>query len=114
MDMVLLALQKMRGGELFVKKIPSMRIVDLAHAIAPNIPLKEVGIRPGEKIHEQMITVEDARNTVDAGDFFVVLPYGAPHSEYGKQVPDGFEYSSGMNTQWLSIEDMQNLIRDMD
>ena len=117
-DMVLTALDKMHGGELFVKKIPSMKMTDLARAIAPNASIKEIGIRPGEKIHEQMITKEDAPNTLELKDFYIILPQmqfvGIKH-DYpdAKPVPADFEYHSGNNNQWLTVEEMRQLINDL-
>ena len=114
-EMVLEAIATMHGGELFVKKIPSMKIVDLATAIAPDLKIKEVGIRPGEKIHEQMITKEDAPNTIEFKDYYIILPqmsfsgikYDYPNS---KPVAQNFEYHSGNNDRWLSVDDMRKLI----
>lgn len=117
-DMVLYAIENMIGGELYVRKIPSMKMPDLAKAIAPDLPLKEIGIRPGEKIHEVMITKEDARNTIEFDKYFIVQPEldwwnpGKKHSD-GKPVPADFEYSSGTNTQWLTVEDMRKLINEL-
>jgi UDP-N-acetylglucosamine 4,6-dehydratase len=107
-DMVIHALQVMDGGELFVKKIPSMRIVDLAQAMAPDLPIIEVGIRPGEKIHEMMISREDARDTYDFDSYYVIYQHG----NRGKGVPvsPGFEYHSGNNVEWLSIEQMRYML----
>ncbi len=118
-DMVLEAIDKMYGGELFVKKIPSMRLPDLAKALCPTMPLKEVGIRPGEKIHEQMITKEDAHTTVDAGDFYIILPQTQMETigEYykgAKHVEPDFEYHSGNNDRWLSIDEMKELIDEIE
>ncbi|MFC1894510.1 UDP-N-acetylglucosamine 4,6-dehydratase (inverting) [Candidatus Dependentiae bacterium] len=117
-DMVLMAIKIMKGGELFIKKIPSMRVVDLAKAIAPNLKLKNVGIRPGEKIHEVMITREDARNTLEFADYFVVKPAFElktleEYSKDGAQVPEDFEYSSGKNTKWLTAKNMKNMINEI-
>lgn len=117
-DMVITAFEKMRGGELFVKKIPSMRIKDLAEAIAPNLKTYECGVRPGEKIHEQMISVEDAMHTLEFPDYYLILPQGdwwPSRSEGlgGKPVPMDFSYNSGNNDDWLSIEDMRNLVGDL-
>ena len=114
-EMVLEAIENMQGGELYVKKIPSMRMPDLARAIAPNLAIKEIGIRPGEKIHEQMITREDARNTLDVGEFYIILPeINIEHINYkyanSKPVADDFEYHSGKNDRWLSVEDMRDVI----
>jgi FlaA1/EpsC-like NDP-sugar epimerase len=113
--MVLHALDVMHGGELFVRKIPSMKITDLAKAIAPDLPIKEVGIRPGEKIHEVMISEEDSMNTLDFGKYYVIGPNmswwkTAMHHSEGQPVPEGFEYHSGNNSDWLTIEQMRNLI----
>ena len=117
-DMVLEALENMQGGELYVKKIPSMRMPDLAKAIAPNIKIKEVGIRPGEKIHEQMITVADAQNTIELKDYYIILPqidFKNIQHKYvnAKKVAGDFEYHSGNNDRWLTVEDMKNLIKGM-
>lgn len=116
-EMVLKALEVMQGGELFVKKIPSMRMPDLAKAVAPELGIKEVGIRPGEKIHEQMITKEDAKNTVETNDYYIILPQIELDIEHkypgAKPVPEGFEYHSGNNDRWLTVEDMKKLIEDI-
>lgn len=117
-EMVVNALENMQGGELYVKKIPSMKMPDLAKAIAPNIKIKEVGIRPGEKIHEQMITKEDARNTLEFDEYYIILPeLDFEHITHkypeGKAVANDFEYHSGNNTQWLSVEDMKELIKGL-
>ena len=116
-EMVLEAIDKMHGGELFVKKIPSMKMTDLANAIAPNLKIKEVGIRPGEKIHEVMITREDALNTLEFKDYYVILPqmqfagikYSYPDAN---PVENDFEYNSGKNNRWLTVEDMKKLIKE--
>jgi UDP-N-acetylglucosamine 4,6-dehydratase/5-epimerase len=109
-------LDRMRGGELFVPKIPSMRIVDLAKAIAPDARLESVGIRPGEKLHEEMISAADARNTVDMGDYYVIQPqFGWWSGEHldGTSVPDGFVYASDTNERWLSIGELHAMIADL-
>ena len=117
-EMVLKALETMQGGELFVKKIPSMKMPDLAKAIAPNIKIKEVGIRPGEKIHEQMITVADAPNTIEFEDYYIILPQinfeNIEHTYPGaKKVAEDFEYHSGNNDRWLTVEEMKKLISEI-
>ena len=117
-DMVLEAIEHMQGGELYVKKIPSMKMPDLARAIAPNLTIKEVGIRPGEKIHEQMITREDAPNTIEFNDFYIILPqieFENIKHKYpnAKPVADDFEYHSGNNDRWLTVEDMKQLISEI-
>lgn len=119
-EMVLEALENMHGGELYVKKIPSMHMPDLAKAIAPDLTIKEVGIRPGEKIHEQMITKEDAPNTIEFKDFYIVLPQIVMENKNvdtyypnAKRVPPDFEYNSGNNDRWLTIEEMRKLISEI-
>ena len=117
-EMVLKALETMQGGELFVKKIPSMKMPDLAKAIAPNLKIKEVGIRPGEKIHEQMITVADAPNTIELEDYYIILPQidfeNIQHNyPSAKRVAEDFEYHSGNNDRWLTVEDMRKLISEI-
>ncbi len=118
-EMVLWALNTADGGEIFVPKIPSYRILDVAQAIAPNCRHEIVGIRPGEKIHEEMITSSDSFNTVDLGRYFAILPQSAHYSqaEYcsshsATPVPDGFAYNSGTNPDFLSIEQIRDLIVD--
>lgn len=113
-EMVIEAIENMQGGELYVKKIPSMLMPDLAKAIAPNLKIKEVGIRPGEKIHEQMITKEDARNTIEFDEYYIILPevnFENITHKYPKAKPvaPDFEYHSGNNDRWLSVEDMRKL-----
>lgn len=117
-EMVLEAIENMQGGELYVKKIPSMKMPDLATAIAPNLKIKEVGIRPGEKIHEQMITKEDARNTLEFDEYYIILPeVDFEHIVHkypkGKSVAPDFEYHSGNNDRWLTIDDMMRLIEEI-
>lgn len=117
-EMVVMALRDMKGGELYVKKIPSTKISDLAQAIAPDLKIKVVGVRPGEKIHEKMITQEDARNTLEFDDYYIVFPevsFENIINDYpeGKSVAKDFEYHSGNNTQWLTIEEMRTLIKEL-
>ena len=117
-EMVISGLETMEGGELYVKKIPSMKMTELAKAMAPNLQLKEVGIRPGEKIHEMMISSEDSRNTIEFDKYYIILPdldgIDSSENHKGKRVPDGFEYHSGNNTEWLSIEQMRTLVDEID
>lgn len=115
-EMVLWAVENAIGAELFVPKIPSYKIETVAKAIAPNAKLVDVGIRPGEKLHEEMITVSDAMNTIDIGRYYAILPSGADKDKYlkhfgGKKVPEGFNYSSGKNDRWVSVEEMRELIK---
>ncbi|MCK4650910.1 UDP-N-acetylglucosamine 4,6-dehydratase (inverting) [Candidatus Babeliales bacterium] len=117
-EIVLMAFEIMHGGELFVKKIPSMKVIDLAMAVAPNLSLKYVGIRPGEKIHEVMITKEDARNTLEYDNYYVVKPsFGIKildeNYKNGKLVRDGFEYHSGNNHDWLTVDKMKVMINEL-
>jgi UDP-N-acetylglucosamine 4,6-dehydratase len=106
----------MQGGELFVPRIPSMRILDLVEAVAPNQPTHEMGVRPGEKLHEEMIASDDSRRTLRFPDRYVVQPvvaswgYEAPTG--GEEVQDGFNYRSDNNDLWLSVEDMRKLIEE--
>ena len=118
-EMVLMALDIMNGGELFVKKIPSIKITDLAKAMAPNLLLEEVGIRPGEKIHEVMITKEDARNTIEFENYFLVKPPSEllknfkSNPESQKSADSDFEYHSGKNNKWLTIENIREMVNDL-
>lgn len=106
----------MQGGEIFVPKIPSMSIVDLAKAMAPDCRLKVIGIRPGEKLHEVMISEDDSRNTTELRDRYIIWP-SFYHSENkcrrGAEVPDGFRYSSDTNDCWLSVQDLKTLLKDV-
>lgn len=118
-DLVLWAIEHHLGGEIFIPKIPSYHIKDVATAIAPDLPQIEVGIRPGEKLHEEMITPTDALNTIDIGKYFAILPsvsYLHTREDYirhhhGTPVPDGFHYSSDKNTEWETVETMREKIR---
>jgi UDP-N-acetylglucosamine 4,6-dehydratase (inverting) len=116
-EMVLWALENALGGEIFVPKIPSYRITDVAEAIDPDCKIKVVGIRPGEKIHEEMITASDSFNTVDLGPYYAILPTAADHfpEDYlekrgGSRVDPGFAYNSGTNPHFLTVEEIRGLI----
>lgn len=118
-DMVLWALENAQGGEIFVPKIPSYRITDIAKAIGPECAHPTIGIRPGEKIHEEMITSSDSFNTVDLGKYFAILPSAGAHSvesycaAYGGQpVLPGYAYDSGSNTDFLTVEQLHQLIAE--
>jgi UDP-N-acetylglucosamine 4,6-dehydratase len=108
----------MHGGELYVPRIPSMRVVDLAEAVAPGSSTHEIGIRPGEKLHEEMIAPDDSRRTVRLGDRYVVMPYvagwGYEPPAAGEAVPDGFAYRSDTNDLWLSTEGIREMIAALD
>jgi FlaA1/EpsC-like NDP-sugar epimerase len=115
-EMVLWTIDNALGGELFVPKIPSYNIETVARAILPDGKLEYIGIRPGEKLHEEMITVSDALNTIDIGRYYVILPSGTEKKKYlrhfkGKEVPETFHYSSQKNDQWIDVEEMRELIR---
>jgi UDP-N-acetylglucosamine 4,6-dehydratase len=117
-DMVLWSLENAWGGEVLVPKIPSYRIVDLAKAIGPECEHPVIGIRPGEKIHEEMITASDSFNTVDMGKYYAILPMGAHYAkqEYcekmsAKPVEQNFCYHSGNNEHFLTVDELRNLIR---
>ena len=118
-NLVLRALQIQWGGEIFVPKIPSYKITEVAEAIAPNCKYEVVGIRPGEKLHEEMITTTDAFNTIEFKDYFVILPslklWDAKEfiqTFAGELCPSGFAYNSGTNADWLSVEQLRKLIRE--
>jgi FlaA1/EpsC-like NDP-sugar epimerase len=117
-DLVTWAIAHTEGGEIFVPKIPSYKITDLAKAIGPDCKHPIVGIRSGEKIHEEMFTTTDSFNTVDVGKYFVILPTTGEHSvqhycEHNgrKLVPPGFAYNSGTNPDFLTVEQLRELIR---
>jgi UDP-N-acetylglucosamine 4,6-dehydratase/5-epimerase len=120
-DFVLNCFDRMQGGEIFVPKIPSMKITDLAEAIAPGLKLKTIGIRPGEKLHEVMCPVDDCHLTMEFENYFAIsptieFPHGVDFSrnaqgEIGKSVPEGFEYSSGKNTEWLTGKELLEMIK---
>ena len=114
-DFVLKSLERMVGGEIFVPKLPSMNIMDLAKAIGPKCKTKVVGTRPGEKLHEVMIPRDESINTLEYKDFYLIKPafrfFERRFCENGcKKVSDDFEYNSGTNTWWLSIEEMKAMI----
>ena len=115
-DFVLSSLAMMQGGEIYIPKIPSMRITDLAKSMAPDLPLEEIGIRPGEKLHEVMITEDDSRTTFELADRFVIEP---PFNWWSDNralipnstpVPDGYRYASDTNTSWITPEEMRVLL----
>ena len=116
-DMVLYALDKAIGKEIFVPIIPSYRIMDVIEAIYPGCEIDEIGIRPGEKLHEEMITVSDSYNTIDAGHYYIILPTLSEHQyknylQYynATPVPQGFNYSSGSNSDWLTVGEIRKQI----
>ena len=118
-NLVMFAIGHHLGGEIFIPKIPSYKILDVAKAIGPECIIQDVGVRPGEKLHEEMITHSDSLNTIDLGPYYAILPsvsYTYTEEEYAQhhratKVPFGFEYNSGTNTQWETIDGLRNLIK---
>ncbi|KLE04295.1 UDP-N-acetylglucosamine 4,6-dehydratase (inverting) [Aliarcobacter butzleri] len=120
-NFVLKNFERMQGGEIFIPKIPSMKIVDMAKAIAPNLPHQIIGIRPGEKLHEIMCPADDSHLTLEFEDHYVIKPtiHFTTRMDYqrnllgeiGKPVVQGFEYNSGNNTQWLSSEEFLEMVK---
>ncbi len=107
--------EQMHGGEVFVPKIPSMKISDLAKVIAPEAKIEVIGIRPGEKLHEVLIHEDEARSTVETDDMFIVQPtaemwFGREWQEVGRKLPDGFRYASDTNPDWLTLEQIREMI----
>ncbi|OJJ19635.1 UDP-N-acetylglucosamine 4,6-dehydratase (inverting) [marine bacterium AO1-C] len=122
-DLVLYSLENAIGGEIFVPKIPSYKITELAKAIGPDCEQKIIGIRPGEKLHEEMITITDSLNTIETGKYYIIVPnhpfksYEDNLKEYlrhyeAQKVARGFSYNSGKNSQWLTVEELRNLIKN--
>jgi FlaA1/EpsC-like NDP-sugar epimerase len=118
-DLVLWALEHGRGSEILVPKIPSFRITDLAEAVGPSVRRDIIGIRPGEKLHEEMITSSDSYSTVDLGPYYAILPSGNDRvqSRYvdatgAVPVASGFTYSSGTNERFLTVDELRQLIRE--
>ncbi|HPY33192.1 MAG TPA: UDP-N-acetylglucosamine 4,6-dehydratase (inverting) [Anaerolineaceae bacterium] len=112
---VIRCIEQMQGGEVFVPKIPSMNMMDLARAVAPEAEVDIIGIRPGEKLHETLISEDEARTTVELPDMYVVQPasamwFGHAWEEQGKPLPDGFRYSSNNNTDWLDLSRITEMI----
>ncbi|WP_342531951.1 UDP-N-acetylglucosamine 4,6-dehydratase (inverting) [Lysinibacillus sp. FSL R5-0849] len=110
-------LERMYGGEIFVPKIPSMKVTDLAKAIGPECEIEVIGIRPGEKLHEAMIMEDDARHTLEFDDYYVIQPelawFAKEQLNGGKALSDGFAYTSDNNTEWLTIEQLKDLVEEM-
>lgn len=119
-DMVIKSLKEAQGGELYVKKCPSFKVTDLAEAMNPGAETEDVGIRPGEKLHEVMVTNEDSRTTYEYDDHFIIYPnfdwwdFDKHFKPGGKKVPEGFRYSSDNNTEWLSAKDLKELLETID
>ncbi len=116
---VIRCIEDMQGGEVFVPKIPSMKMTDLAKAIAPEAHIRNIGIRPGEKLHEVLISEDEARSTVELADMYVVQPqaalwFGYHWSEQGTPLPEGYHYASDNNTEWLSVGEIQQMIDSLE
>jgi UDP-N-acetylglucosamine 4,6-dehydratase/5-epimerase len=113
-DFVLTRLELMQGGEVFVPKIPSMRVTDIAAAVAPNGSHRIIGIRPGEKLHEVLVTEDESRHARELDDSYVILPefhpWGSAEWSLGRKVADGFRYTSDTNTDWLTAEQLQAML----
>ena len=112
---VIRCIEQMHGGEVFVPKIPSMTVADLAKAVAPQAEIRVIGIRPGEKLHEVLISEDEARTTVELEDMYVVQPaealwFGRDWEEKGKQLPDDYRYASNTNTEWLEVEQIMEIV----
>lgn len=109
-------LKRMKGGEIFVPKIPSMKVTDLAKAIAPECKVEIKGIRPGEKLHEAMITEDDARRTLEFDTYYIIQPefpwWDAESSKGGKPMAEGFSYVSNTNDHWLSVDELKKLVQE--
>ena len=112
---VIRCLEEMHGGEVFVPKIPSMKVIDLARAVAPQAKINIVGIRPGEKLHEVLISEDEARTVIELDDMYVVQPaaalwFGHEWENLGKKIDDDFRYVSNTNSDWLNVNDIQEFI----
>ena len=116
-DFVIKSFRDMSGGELYVPRIPSMKVIDLAEAIAPGAKMVDIGIRPGEKLHEEMISLEDARRTIRQADRYVVEPtlalWGGFKEAVGDAVPEDFAYTSDNNDLWLDVEQLRTMLNEL-
>ncbi len=119
MRFVIRCAEQMHGGEVFVPKIPSMSILDLAKTVAPEAEVEVIGIRPGEKLHEVLISEDEARTTAELDDMFVVQPaeafwFGREWEKVGKALPDGYRYASNTNDQWLTVEQIRQIVAPLE
>jgi UDP-N-acetylglucosamine 4,6-dehydratase len=114
---VVRCLEQMHGGEVFVPKLPSMRTVELAQVIAPDCAVDQIGIRPGEKLHEVLISEDEAHHTADMDDMFVIQPahpwWASENWKDGNSLPDGFRYASDTNSQWLGVDELKALVGNL-
>jgi len=115
---VIKCIEVMKGGEIFIPKIPSMKVADLAEIIAPKARKKIIGIRPGEKLHEILLTEEESRHTKEFEDYFIIEPefsfWNRDNFNNGKLLTDRFQYTSGTNTQWITREEMDNMLKNLE
>jgi FlaA1/EpsC-like NDP-sugar epimerase len=114
-EFVLQSIDQMRGGEIFVPKLPSMRVSDLAAAMAPECKIRVIGIRPGEKLHEVLLSEDEARHAINAPEKFIIqpeLPFWSHEPGISSTLPDGFRYASDTNTEWLDVARMRLLLND--
>ena len=116
---VIRCLEEMHGGEVFVPKIPSMKVVDLARVVAPQAEINVIGIRPGEKLHEVLISEDEARTVVELDDMYVVQPaealwFGRDWEKQGKAINDEFRYASNNNTEWLSVDEIGDIVEQVE
>ncbi|MDH7472939.1 MAG: UDP-N-acetylglucosamine 4,6-dehydratase (inverting) [Anaerolineae bacterium] len=114
---VIRCIEQMHGGEIFVPKIPSMNIMDLVQVVAPGCDVEYIGIRPGEKLHEVLISEDEARHTIDMEDMYIIQPahpwWKVENWTGGRPLPEGFRYASNTNSQWLSVEQLRELIKEL-
>jgi len=117
-EFVIKCIEMIHGGEIFIPKVPSMKIIDLAKTVAPNCKIKYIGIRPGEKIHECLLTEDETRHAVEYKNFFVIMPdhpwwsYG--NYKDGNKLPDGFRYTSDSNEHWLTEKELQKMLKELE
>jgi UDP-N-acetylglucosamine 4,6-dehydratase len=113
-EFVIRCIEQMHGGEIFVPKIPSMNIMDLAKAVAADCDVEYIGIRPGEKLHEVLVSEDEARHAVELDDMYIIQPvhpwWGTENWIGARPLPDGFRYTSDTNTRWLSVEELRRLV----
>src|SRR6266852_712035 len=111
---VISCLEQMHGGEIFVPRIPSMRLLDLAETIAPGCEIEYIGIRPGEKLHEVLVSDDESRNTLETEEMFVIQPthpwWKSENWVHGRRLPEGFRYSSDTNERWLTRRELEELL----
>jgi len=115
-ELVVKTIEHMQGGEIFVPRIPSMKIVDLAKAIAPDCEIEVIGIRPGEKLHEVLFTEDDGRKAILYNNMYVIMPHHTwweqQNYKTGQQLPENFTYTSNGNDEWLSVDDLRRIVDD--